>query len=138
MFTLGVPVTETQFWLQRLAKTGLRALHIVGVCGAAGGILLAVPMDAWLTYWIIAMVTGLILMLWEVIRDWRWLIQLKGVLTLVKIGLLLLFIPLASAKPALIIAIILLSVIVSHGPSGLRHYSIIHRRRLDSKKEIKG
>lgn len=86
----------------------------------------------------IAMTTGSLLMLWEILRDWRWLIQLKGVLTLVKLGLLGLFIPLASYKAELLIIIVLLSVVVSHGPAGLRHYSIIHRRRIDGKKEIKG
>jgi len=77
-------------------------------------------------------------MAWEVVRDWRWLIQLKGVLTIVKIGLLALFIPLANYKPELLITIVLLSVVVSHGPAGLRHFSVIHGKRIDGKKEIKG
>ena len=131
-------ISEKQFWVQRLGKTSLRALHILGVAGCGGGILLSVPQAQWLNYWILAMATGCALMLWEIVRDWRWLIQLKGVLTLVKIVLLTLFIPLPAYKSALFIIILLLSVVVSHGPSGLRHYSIIHRRRLESKKEIKG
>lgn len=77
-------------------------------------------------------------MLWEIARDWRWLIQLKGVLTLVKLGLLTLFIPLGSYKPELLITVLLLSVIVSHGPAGLRHFSVIHGRRIDARKEVKG
>ncbi len=84
------------------------------------------------------MASGSCLMLWEIVRDWRWLIQLKGVLTLVKLLLLLLFIPLAAYKSELLVTVVLLSVIVSHGPAGLRHYSIVHRRRIDSRKEIKG
>ncbi|QYK02086.1 hypothetical protein [Shewanella psychrotolerans] len=131
-------ISEKQFWVQRLSKTSLRALHILGVVGAGGGILLSVPMADWALYWIIAMVSGSMLMLWEIFRDWRWLIQLKGALTIMKLGLLSLFIPLANYKPELLITIILLSVVVSHGPAGLRHYSIIHRRRIDGKKEIKG
>ncbi|MCG9697629.1 hypothetical protein [Shewanella sp. Isolate11] len=131
-------ISEKQFWLQRLSKTSLRALHILGVVGAGGGIILDAVNQTWTHYWMLAMVTGALLMLWEIIRDWRWLIQLKGVLTLVKLGLLLLFIPLASYQHELVIIIVLLSVVVSHGPAGLRHYSIIHRRRIDGKKEIKG
>jgi len=84
------------------------------------------------------MTTGMILMLWEILRDWRWLIQLKGVLTLVKLGLLMLFIPFAHLKPEILITVILLSVLISHGPAGLRHFSVLHGRRLDAKKEIKG
>ncbi|MDR8525089.1 hypothetical protein [Shewanella fidelis] len=131
-------LSEKQFIVHRLSKTALRALHILGVTGAGGGILLNVPQEQWLTYWIMAMATGSTLMIWEIVRDWRWLIQLKGVLTLVKIGLLLLFIPLANYKPELLITVVLLSVVVSHGPSGLRHFSIVHGRRIGGKKEIKG
>ncbi|GGI92203.1 hypothetical protein [Shewanella gelidii] len=131
-------LSEAQFWFQRIAKTALRALHILGIVGAGGGILLGVNDDIWLNYWILAMSTGAILMAWEVLRDWQWLIQLKGVLTIVKIVLLCLFIPLAAYKPALFILILLLSVLVSHGPAGLRHYSIVHRKQIHGKKEIKG
>ena len=132
------PISEKQFWLQRLSKTSLRALHILGITGAGGGILLGVDKTLWCNYWILAMSTGSLLMLWEVVRDWRWLIQLKGVLTLVKLCLLALFIPLAGYKSELLIVIVLLSVVVSHGPAGLRHFSVIHGRRLDGRKEIKG
>ncbi|MEI8613440.1 hypothetical protein P4S54_06935 [Shewanella sp. PP-He15 brown] len=131
-------ISEKRFWIQRLSKTSLRALHILGIVGVGGGILLSVDKTQWLNYWYLAMTTGSILMLWEIVRDWRWLIQLKGLLTLVKVGLLGLFVPLANFKPELLIVILFLSVIVSHGPAGLRHYSIVHRRQIDSKKEIKG
>ena len=131
-------LTEKQFWLQRLSKTSLRAVHILGVTGAGGGILLGVPQDKWIYYWYMAMASGSLMMIWEIVRDWRWLIQLKGVLTLVKLGLLGLFIPLAQYKPELLITVLLLSVMVSHGPAGLRHFSIIHGRRIDGRKEVKG
>ncbi len=131
-------LSEKQFWFQRLSKTSLRALHILGIAGSGGGILLGVEKSLWLNYWYLAMATGSILMMWEIVRDWRWLIQLKGVLTLAKLGLLCLFVPLAEYKPELFVLVLVLSVIVSHGPSGLRHYSIVHRRQIDSKREIKG
>ncbi len=131
-------LSERQFWAQRIAKTSLRAFHILGVTGAGGGVLLRVPEEEWISYWWLAMATGSILLLWELRRDWRWLIQLKGVLTLVKLSLLALFIPFAHHKPELLITVLLLSVLVSHGPAGLRHYSVIHGRRLDGKNNIKG
>ncbi|PKG56520.1 hypothetical protein CXF83_05075 [Shewanella sp. Choline-02u-19] len=131
-------LSEKQFLVQRFSKTTLRAIHILGVTGAGGGILMHVPQDQWLVYWIMAMSTGAAMMLWEVVRDWRWLIQLKGVLTVVKLGLLCLFIPFATYKPELLITVVLLSVIVSHGPASLRHFSIVHGRRIDGKKEVKG
>ena len=53
------------------------------------------------------MTSGVALFAWEVIRDWRWLIQLKGVLTLfLKYYLLGLFIPMADWKPEITIFIV--------------------------------
>ncbi|BDM63303.1 hypothetical protein NFHSH190041_07550 [Shewanella sp. NFH-SH190041] len=131
-------ISERRYWAQRLGKTALRAIHILGIAGSGGGILLHVPFPQWQSYWVMAMCTGTIMMLWEIVKDWRWLIQLKGVLTLVKLLLLVLFIPLPDYQPELFVIILLLSVLVTHGPSGLRHYSVVHRRRLGGKKEVKG
>jgi hypothetical protein len=132
------PLSEKRFWFERLTKTSLRALHIIGVVGAGGGILLHIDKSQWLTYWVITMSSGLLLMLWEVVRDWRWLIQLKGVLTVAKLGLVGLLVPFANWQVEIIICLVALSVIVSHGPAGLRHYSIVHRKVIHGKKEIKG
>ncbi|HIF9250438.1 hypothetical protein [Photobacterium damselae] len=66
------------------------------------------------------------------------MIQLKGVLTYVKLGLLGLFAILPQDKPALYIIVLLLSVIIAHGPAGLRHYSIWHRKRIDDKRKFNG
>jgi len=128
------PISETRFWIQRLSKTAVRALHILGIAGSAGGILYGVERELWLNWWILAMVTGVIMMSLEISRSKLWLIQLKGVLTFVKLGLLGLFIIIPQHKPMLFITILLMSVFIAHGPAGLRHYSIWHRRRIDEKK----
>ncbi|MDD8061118.1 MULTISPECIES: hypothetical protein [Shewanella] len=133
-----MPVSEGRFWIERISKTSLRAIHIIGVVGSGGGIMFDLDLSLWLNYWLAAVCSGVLLMSWEIIRDWRWLIQLKGVLTLLKIVLLGFFIQISQCKSELVIFIILLSVIVSHGPAGLRHYSIVHRKVIQSRKEIKG
>ncbi|WP_299021846.1 hypothetical protein [uncultured Photobacterium sp.] len=135
-------ISETRFWIQRLSKTSVRALHILGIAGSAGGILYGVERELWLNWWVLAMVTGVIMMSLEISRSKLWLIQLKGVLTFVKLGLLGSFILIPQHKPALFITIVLMSVLIAHGPAGLRHYSIWHRRRIDEKpgkkKQFKG
>lgn len=131
-------LSEKRFWIQRISKTALRAVHLLGICGVGGGVLLGVAKPEWQDFWLMAMLSGSALMGWEIVRDWRWLIQLKGVLTLLKLLLLSLFIPFPDHKAEIFVAILLLSVLVSHGPAGLRHYSIWHRRRIESRKEIKG
>ena len=127
------PISETRFWIQRLSKTGVRALHILGIAGSAGGILYGVERELWLNWWILAMVTGVTMMALEISRSTLWLIQLKGVLTIVKLGLLSSFFIIPQHKPALFITVLLMSVVIAHGPAGLRHYSIWHRRRIDEK-----
>ena len=73
-----LPVSNRRFWIERISKTSLRALHIIGIVGSGGGIIFNLELSLWLNYWIIAITSGVLLMSWEIIRDWRWLIQLKG------------------------------------------------------------
>ncbi|GLP98137.1 hypothetical protein [Paraferrimonas sedimenticola] len=131
-------MSEPLYWFQRLTKTALRALHILGICGVGGGVLFNLESSVFQDYWLMTIATGSILMGWEVLRSPVWLAQLKGVLTLVKLGLLALFLPFPEYQGELFIAILLLSVLVTHGPSGLRHFSIVHMRKISSKGEIKG
>ncbi|WP_237042849.1 hypothetical protein [Photobacterium damselae] len=131
-------MSETRFWIQRLGKTFIRALHILGIAGMSGGVFYGVDKSLWLHWWVLAMVTGVIMVGFEIISSRLWLIQLKGVLTYVKLGLLGLFAILPQDKPALYIIVLLLSVIIAHGPAGLRHYSIWHRKRIDDKRKFNG
>ena len=126
-------LSETRFWIQRLSKTAIRALHILGIAGSAGGILYGVDKSLWIHWWIMAMVTGVLMTLVEIRQSRLWLIQLKGVLTYVKLALIGSFYWLPAHKPALFITVLLMSVIIAHGPAGLRHYSVWHRRRIDDK-----
>ncbi|MGR5153756.1 hypothetical protein [Photobacterium swingsii] len=131
-------MSETRFWIRRLSKTGLRALHITGIAMASAGILYQVESYQWQMWWMLAMATGVLMMISEILSSRLWLIQLKGVLTFVKLGLLASFIIIPESKPALFATILILSVFIAHGPAGLRHYSIWHRRRIDEKKHVKG
>ncbi|AJR08496.1 hypothetical protein H744_2c1830 [Photobacterium gaetbulicola Gung47] len=127
-------MSETRFWIQRLSKTAIRAMHILGISGSAGGFLYGVEQALWLHWWVMAMVTGVIMTGLEIRQSRLWLIQLKGVLTFVKLALLSSFFWLPQHKPELFIVILVMSVVIAHGPAGLRHYSIWHRRRIDEPK----
>ncbi|PSV27315.1 MULTISPECIES: hypothetical protein [unclassified Photobacterium] len=131
-------ISETRFWCQRLAKTTIRALHILGVAVSSAGFMFAVDKALWINWWVLAMMSGVTMMSLEIYRSKLWLIQLKGILTFVKLFMLLSIIWLPAHQAHIYIAVILLSVFIAHGPAGLRHYSIWHRKRIDEKKQLNG
>ncbi|KJG34924.1 membrane protein [Photobacterium angustum] len=131
-------MSETQFWCQRLAKTTIRALHILGVAVSSAGFMFAVDKALWINWWVLAMMSGVTMMSLEIYRSKLWLIQLKGILTFVKLFMLLSIIWLPAHQANIYITVILLSVFIAHGPAGLRHYSIWHRKRIDEKKQLNG
>lgn len=128
------PMSETRFWIQRLSKTAIRALHILGVAVSSGGFIFHLDKALWLNWWLLAMFSGVLMMIQEIYRSKLWLIQLKGVLTFIKLGLLASIVLLPQQQATIYITVLLLSVFIAHGPAGLRHYSLWHRRVIDEKK----
>ncbi|WP_256382885.1 hypothetical protein [Photobacterium toruni] len=136
-------LSETRFWIQRLSKTSIRALHILGVAISSGGFIFHLDQALWLNWWLLAMCSGVLMMAQEIYRSTLWLIQLKGVLTFIKLGLLASIVVLPQQQSNIYITVLLLSVFIAHGPAGLRHYSIWHRRVIDeprkgSRKKLNG
>ena len=131
------PVSDKTFYLLRLSKTVLRAAHVAALMGAGGGFIFGADIEQWRWWWATAMLSGCLLMLWEIYRSSMWIVQLKGACTLAKVVLVGLCYPLPQLAPYLFTFVALLSVFIAHGPSQFRHYSLWHRRVL-SGKEIKG
>ena len=73
----------------------------------------------------------------EVWLNGIWLVQLRGLAVFAKL-LLLAAIPLfpESAVP-LFMLVIVISGVVSHAPASMRHYSVLHGRRVDSPADLK-
>ncbi|PSU23220.1 hypothetical protein [Photobacterium kishitanii] len=127
-------LSETRFWIQRLSKTAIRAAHILGVAISSGGFIFHLDKALWLNWWLLAMFSGGLMMAQEIYRSKLWLIQLKGVLTFIKLGLLASIILIPQQQPNIYIIVLLLSVFIAHGPAALRHYSIWHRCVIDEPK----
>ncbi|QIZ75452.1 hypothetical protein [Ferrimonas lipolytica] len=134
---MGKAVSDFEFYVLRLGKTTLRAAHVLGVMGGAGGFLFGLESELWRHWWILAMSSGCLLLAWEIWRSPMWLVQLKGACTIGKIILLALCYPFPALAPWFFSFIALLSVFIAHGPSQFRHYSLWHRKVLRGK-EIKG
>jgi hypothetical protein len=112
----------------RAWNIAFRTVHL-GVTGIlVGGHAFAVPEDRLRTMLWLTIASGLALIFLEAYPSCRWLYQCRGVMVLLKLGLLA-TIPLMwdYRLPILLIVIVIASV-GSHMPARFRNYSVIHHR----------
>ena len=124
--------------LKRWTKISLRTLHLLSVAGVGGGVLFGLDRILWLNYWWLALLSGGLLMLVDIVSNPVWIVQVRGIVIFVK---LLLLVSLGSG-PALdrwlLFAVIVMSAVISHAPGKLRYYSVYHRKVITSNKDSKG
>lgn len=123
---------------KRWIKICLRTLHLLFVAGVGGGILLGIDPSAWLAYWWLALVSGGLMILVDVLSNPLWIIQVRGLVMYLKIILLILMGVYPSMDRPVLVAIIVISAVISHAPGKLRYYSVYHRKVLSSQYDTKG
>ena len=124
--------------VKRWTKISLRTLHLLAVAGVGGGVLFGLDPSLWVDYWWLALVSGGLLMFIDIVSNPVWVVQVRGIVIFAKL-LLLIFLGHAPALDRwLLIAVILMSAIISHAPGSLRYYSIYHRRMITSVYDTKG
>jgi hypothetical protein len=74
--------------------------------------------------------TGLAMVVLELASTCLWLLQLRGLAVVVKLGLLALAAYLPEAMPWLLVAVIALSSVFAHAPADVRYFSPLHGRRI--------
>jgi len=111
---------------------------LLAIAGVGGGILFALEKDLWLNYWWLALVSGVLMMLMDIVSNPVWIVQVRGLVILLKLILLALL----GINPAwdsiLLLVVIILSAVVSHAPGKLRYYSLYHHRVVNSDNDAKG
>ena len=123
---------------KRWTKISLRTLHLLAVAGVGGGVLFGIEKDLWLNYWWLALASGALMMLMDMISNPVWIVQVRGLAIVLKL-ILLVFLGSAPAWDSTLLAvIIIISAVVSHAPGKLRYYSVYHRRVITSDKDAKG
>jgi hypothetical protein len=114
--------------LLRWINISLRTIHLLGVAGVGGAFLYQAPVEVWQPYLILLIVSGAAMLSLEIWSNPHCLFQLRGVATLVKIGMLA-----ASSFVGMethsLIAIIAISGIISHAPGRVRYYQILRVAR---------
>lgn len=124
--------------IRRWSKISLRTLHIIAVAGVGGGVLFGLGMERWEPYWWLSVISGVLLVLIDALANPVWLIQVRGLAVYIKLVLLVLLWKLPAWDVTLLLAIIVLSAVISHAPSNLRYYSLYHGKVIRSTLDTKG
>lgn len=119
-------------------KISLRTLHLVGVAGVAGGVLFGLDERLWTDYWWLALASGSLIMLVDIVSNPVWLVQVRGVAIIVKLVLLAFLGNAPEWDRILLIAVIVISAIVSHAPGSVRYYSLLHFRVVNPSEDSMG
>lgn len=114
------PARSRFFPGQRWVNIALRCGHLVGIAGLAGGFLFGVEAERWLPFWYLTLATGGGLVGLYVYSNAAWLLQLKGMVVVLKVGLLAVAYLFPAWRGALFVAVILLSGLIAHAPGRVR------------------
>lgn len=109
----------------------LRSCHIGTSSVLFGGILLAVPFIRLSSWHSLSIATGSALILFNVFKCRHWPYQGRGLAAALHIGLLSLIHIRPDLLAPLLATALVIGVTGSHMPAALRHWSLVHWRRLD-------
>ncbi len=124
--------------VKRWTKISLRTLHLLAVAGVGGGILFGLEQSLWISYWWLALVSGVLMMVIDIVSNPVWVVQVRGLVIFLKLILLALLGQSSTLDPILLIVIIIISAIISHAPGKLRYYSVLHKKVISSDNDSKG
>ena len=109
----------------------LRSGHIGTSSVLFGGVVLAVPFTRLLTWHHLSIATGCILIIFNIFKSRHWPYQGRGVAAWLHIGLVWL----VHVRPELVVPLLAtalsVGVVGSHMPGFIRHWSLVHRRRIE-------
>lgn len=127
-----------EFTGKRWLKIALRTLHIMSIIGVGGAILFNVPFSDWAWYWYTAITTGILMVAIDALSNFLWLVQIRGIVIYIKLMLLMLLGGNMLVNQLVLVAIVIMSAVISHAPGDIRYYSLIHRRSIKSYTDSKG
>lgn len=124
--------------IKRWTKISLRTIHIASIMGVGGGILFSVDKSLWISYWWLAMASGILMMLIDIISNPVWLVQVRGLVIYFKLILLALLGSYPAWDITILMVVVVVSAVISHAPGKLRYYSIYHNKSISSSFDSKG
>jgi len=112
----------------RALRTSLRTVHVIAFSALYGGHVYDLSAERLLPALIAVIATGGAFMTLEVYSAPVWLLQIRGVATLVKIALVASIAVLWDWSVFLLTIVTVIGVVTSHMPGRYRYYSLLHGR----------
>jgi hypothetical protein len=107
---------------------GLRTAHIVATAALYGGHVYDVSAERLLPALVATVATGAVLTGFEIFRAPVWFIQVRGVATFAKLGLVMSVALFWEWRVALLTVAVVIGVVASHMPGRWRYHSLLHGR----------
>jgi len=125
------PAEKRDFKGRRWLSISMRTLHLMGIAGLAGAYLFQLPEAQWLPYLWLAVLSGVVMAVTEVVTDGIWLLQVRGQAIFLKLFLLsTVFWLFDEPQSSVYLLVILISGVISHAPGKVRYYSLWHGKVL--------
>ena len=124
------PATPRSFPGQRWVKIGLRGLHVLCAGVYLGALVFAVEGEVGQPWFFAALISGILLLSIDLFETTAFLLQLRGIVVLLKLALLAALPHLGPAAVWVLGAAVIGSVISSHAPSSFRYFLIWGRGRI--------
>lgn len=108
----------------RWVNISLRTAHLIGVAGVGGGFLYQLPFSAYKPYLLLLVLSGSGMLFLDIWCNITCLLQVRGIVTVIKIFILLsaMFI---GMDEHILFTIIIISGVISHAPGKIRYYSLV-------------
>jgi hypothetical protein len=121
--------------VRRLTKVIVRTIHLVGIAGLFGNAMMGSYESTYVT---LTIASGVVLTLMEAWSGPIWFVQLRGIALYLKLLLLLPVHFYPNAAIPCLVAVIAISGFMSHAPSWIRYFSVLHWKVVLSQDDILG
>ena len=124
------PAVPRDFPIRRNTRTMIRALHIFSAGTLLGGHIFSIPTGDLLPWLYATIFTGALLLVTDLHATAAVIFEVRGVVVLLKIGLLILIAFFFDARIPLLFIVLLLGVYGSHMPKHIRHKMLLFEKRI--------
>ena len=116
----------------RALRTGLRTVHVLAFATLYGGHVYNLPPERLLWGLVATVATGTAFLAFEIYSAPVYLVEMRGLATVVKLALVAAVAVFWEARVALLSIAIVIGVVASHMPGRYRYFSLLHGRVVET------